>query len=161
MDPRDPQNDALRIETPQDVAARDRESPRRKRFVRVVAIVAALITTVYLIWRVAITITPATALLSIPLLVAEVFALITLLLFTYLLWDLDAVTLPSLSPAPKAVVDAVVPTYSEPWEVLLPTVAAARAMQHVRTVWRPPSLVSSVRWALGWPSTTSGRALHR
>ena len=89
----------------------------------------------YLIWRVAITITPATALLGIPLLVAELFALITLLLFTYLLWDLDAVTLPSLRPAPKAVVDAVIPTYSEPWEVLLPTVAAARAMQHVRKVW--------------------------
>jgi len=135
VDPRDPQNDALRIETPQDVAARDRESPRRQRFVRVVAIVGALITTVYLIWRVAITITPATALLSIPLLVAEVFALITLLLFTYLLWDLDAVTLPRLRRAPTAIVDAVIPTYSEPWEVLLPTVAAARAMQHVRTVW--------------------------
>jgi hypothetical protein len=40
LDPRDPQNDTLRIETPQDVGARERESPRRQRFVRVVAIFA-------------------------------------------------------------------------------------------------------------------------
>ena len=135
MDPRDPQHDALRIETPRDVGARDRESRSRQWLVRVVAIGAALITTVYLIWRVAITITPATALLSIPLLAAELFALITLLLFTYLLWDLDAVMLPSLRADSTAIVDAVIPTYSEPWEVLLPTVAAACAMQHVRKVW--------------------------
>jgi cellulose synthase (UDP-forming) len=135
MDPRDPTHGRLRVEALHDVGARERESPRRQRLVRVVAIVAALVTTVYLLWRVAITITPATALLGIPLLAAELFALVTLLLFTYLLWDLDAVTLPTSHPAPTATVDAVIPTYSEPWEVLLPTVAAARAMQHVRTVW--------------------------
>ena len=102
---------------------------------RVVAVAAALVTTIYLIWRVGITLTPATALLGIPLLAAELFSLVTLLLFTYLLWDLDALSPPAPQEDSTAIVDVVIPTYSEPPEVLLPTVAAAVALRNARTVW--------------------------
>ena len=135
MDPRQPQRDASRADACSHAGASDRESPRRRRLIRSAALGAALITTLYLVWRVAVTLTPDTALLGIPLLAAEAFALITLLLFAYLLWDLDAVSLPAPRHDSEAVVDVVIPTYSEPWEVLLPTVAAARAMHQVRTVW--------------------------
>jgi hypothetical protein len=102
---------------------------------RGVALVAAAATVCYLTWRVLATLTPASLLLGVPLLVMETWAFLTAILYAFVLWDLEA-----LSPAsPRESTDlrtvVLIPTYNEPPEVLLPTITAAAAIDLVSAVW--------------------------
>ena len=110
------------------------DTPARRRRMQVVAAAALLVTAVYLSWRVT-TVELSAWWLAVPLLLLEVHAAVGLALHTFSLWNLDAVR-----PAPRvdSVSDRVavlIPTYNEPREVLLPTIAAAVALAPAHETW--------------------------
>ncbi|MGI8684965.1 MAG: glycosyltransferase [Acidimicrobiales bacterium] len=111
------------------------DSQRRKFAVRCVALLAIAVSVVYLSWRVLFTLDMGAWYLSVPLVLLEAHAVVGLALFTFSLWDVDAV-----APAPErqrtdARVAVLIPTFNEPSEVLLPTVAAAVALQPHHETW--------------------------
>jgi cellulose synthase (UDP-forming) len=111
------------------------ENPTRRFRIRVIALGAALVGLAYLTWRAFATLNLAAWWLSVPLLLVEIQAFISLLLFTFSLWDLN-----HLKPARKVSafegrVAVLIPTYNEGAEVLLPTVAAALALQPAHETW--------------------------
>jgi len=111
------------------------DSRRRKFAVRSVALLAIAVSVVYLCWRVLFTLDMGAWYLSVPLVLLEAHAVAGLALFTFSLWDVDAV-----APAPErqrtdARVAVLIPTFNEPTEVLLPTVAAAVALQPDHETW--------------------------
>ena len=110
--------------------------PRSRRLrIRLTAGFALALTLAYLIWRTLFTVDLGVWWLSVPLLALEIHAFVSLALFTFSLWDLDA-RRPAgrvLSPAGKIAV--LIPTYDEPAEVLLPAVAAAVALQPEHETW--------------------------
>ena len=111
------------------------ESRRRAFAVRGLAVVALLVTTVYLAWRVAFTVDPAAPWLSIPLVVLEIHAALGLALFTFSLWDVDRRPHAEDVRASDQRIAVLIPTYNESPEILLPTVAAAIAMRVNHETW--------------------------
>lgn len=111
------------------------EPLRRRLHVRAVALAALLVTAAYLAWRVSETMPRGWALLTgVPFLAVEAHGLLTLTLFVFSTWDIA----PSPAPDPDGVsrsVTVLIPTYNEPIEVLLPTVAAALAMEGDHETW--------------------------
>lgn len=103
--------------------------------IHVFATLAVAIGIAYLIWRWLFTIDLAYWWVALPLIIAETHNIIGLGLFTLALWDIDA------SPPWRAVdktdlkVAVLIPTLNEPEEVLLPTIAAAVAMQPAHETW--------------------------
>ena len=69
-----------------------------------------------------------------PLLVLEAHALVSLAFHTFDLWDLDPPRQPPATAGPARVA-VLIPTYNEPREVLLPTIAAAVALQPPHQTW--------------------------
>lgn len=109
---------------------------RLDRFVtHLFALLMLAVTLGYLIWRLLYTIDPGSYLLGIPLWVAEAWAFGTALLYTFVLWDMDAVRAPAPQYEGDDVVTLLIPTYNEPVEVLLPAVAAGMNMRRVAAVW--------------------------
>jgi cellulose synthase (UDP-forming) len=102
---------------------------------RGLALVAAAATVGYLTWRVLTTLTPASVLLGVPLLVMETWAFLTALLYAFVLWDLDALPPPAPRESTNLRTVVLIPTYNEPPEVLLPTMTAAAAIDLVSAVW--------------------------
>jgi len=96
--------------------------------------VALLVSVVYLTWRAGFTL--GTDLwISIPLWLLEIYAAVGLGLFTFSLWNLD-----SVRPAREAheidlLIAVLIPTYNEPAAVLLPTIAAAVALEPTHETW--------------------------
>jgi len=115
------------------------ESQRRVTMVRLVALAALAVTGAYLTWRVAAgTVNLAAWWVALPLLVAEIHNAFGLVLYTVALWEVDGgPTPPRASPiAPPGLRIAVlIPTYNEPVEVLLPTVAASVALRPAHETW--------------------------
>ena len=109
------------------------ESARRRFVVRASAIVALTVSVAYLIWRVSFTL--GTLWLAIPLWLLEVHAVVGLGLFTFSLWDLDASQIPAPVTSTDRRISLLIPTYNEPSEVLLPTIAAAVALAPVHETW--------------------------
>jgi cellulose synthase (UDP-forming) len=112
-----------------------RESKGRRTTIRVAAVAALAVTTLYLTWRTLFTLNLGAWWVSIPLLVLELHAFVGLGLFTFSLWDVD-----SLAPAPPVRstnlrLAVLIPTYNESEEVLIPTVAAAVAMHLPHETW--------------------------
>lgn len=115
------------------------ESLRRVAIVRLVAVAALAVTTAYLTWRVAAgTVNLAAWWVAVPLLVAEIHNAFGLLLYTVALWEVDGGPTPPRA-APIAVpglrIAVLIPTYNEPVEVLLPTVAASVALRPAHETW--------------------------
>jgi cellulose synthase (UDP-forming) len=111
------------------------EPPGRRVAIHLVAVTAIVVSVVYLSWRAIFTVDLAAWWLSIPLLALEAHAVFGLVLYTLSLWDLDG-----LQPAPEVTtapgrVAVLIPTYDEPLEVLLPTVAAAVALEPAHETW--------------------------
>lgn len=118
------------------------ESRGRRRTVQVLACMTLLATVAYLAWRTLGTLAGSTLWLSIPLLLLEVHALVGLSLFTHDLWNVDVRPSPQGDSAgtEQAVVDSyavavLIPTYNEPREILLPTIAAAVATRRTHATW--------------------------
>ena len=111
------------------------ESRRRQLVIRAVAVLAILASAAYLFWRATQTLDLSVWWLSVPMLLLEVHALVSLLLFTAPLWDLDAVRPPAPVDSTVAGLAVLIPTYNEPVDVLLPTVAAAVRISLPHQTW--------------------------
>jgi cellulose synthase (UDP-forming) len=100
-----------------------------------VAVLALTVTTVYLVWRVAVTVDLAVWWLSVPLYLLELHAAAGLGLYVFSLWDVHAG--PRTRPVRETPlrVAVLIPTWNEPPEVLAPTIAAAVALQPVHETW--------------------------
>jgi len=111
------------------------ESPSTKWRIRTIAIAAVAISVLYLGWRAMFTLNLSAWWLSLPLFLLEVHATIGLALFTFSLWDIDAVPpAPNCTVAPGRIA-VLIPTYNESTDVLLPTVAAAAALEPAHETW--------------------------
>ncbi len=111
------------------------ESFGRKLFIRSFAGITLLLTSGYVLWRAAFTVDLDVWYVSLPLMIAETHSLGGFLLFTLSLWDRDV-------RMPWRKVDhthyklaVLIPTYNEPEEVLLPTVAAAVKIDLPHETW--------------------------
>ena len=99
------------------------------------AVTAVVVGIAYLIWRWLFTIDLGYWYIALPLILAETHNILGLGLFTLALWDVDAS--PPWRPvdSTKLRVAVLIPTLNEPEEVLLPTIAAALAMQPAHETW--------------------------
>jgi cellulose synthase/poly-beta-1,6-N-acetylglucosamine synthase-like glycosyltransferase len=113
----------------------ERESVRRTRLIRVVSVTAVLFTIAYLAWRAAFTIDLRYWWVAIPLLALEVHNALGLAMFTVALWDVDAGPRCEPRDSTDLTVAVMIPTYDEPTEVLLPTIAAAVALEPAHETW--------------------------
>jgi len=111
------------------------ESPARKLLVRGWAVSAIMVTVLYLLWRVTSTINLAWWWVAIALLVVELHNAFGLVLYTVALWNLDPQAPPPASDLTRWNVAVLIPTFNEPTEILLPTIAAAVALQPVHDTW--------------------------
>jgi cellulose synthase (UDP-forming) len=110
------------------------ESRARKLLIRGFALLAIAVTAAYLAWRVNGTVNLQWWWVAIPLLVVEIHNAFGLVLYTVALWSLDSDPPPVASgPSPRVAV--LIPTYNEPVEVLLPTIAASVALQPRHDTW--------------------------
>ncbi len=117
------------------------ESPRRKLAIRTVAVGAIGVTAAYLAWRIgAGTVNLAVWWVALPLLLAELHNAFGLVLYTVALWDVDGgpraarVSRPGAGAARHSVA-VLIPTYNEPVEVLMPTIAASVALAPAHETW--------------------------
>lgn len=106
--------------------------------VRAVAATAVIVTLVYLVWRTTATI--GDWWVGIPLLVLETHMAFGLMLFVFSLWDVSPPQQPGVTGSaghsmihPRIAV--FIPTYDEPEEVLLPTIAGAVALAEAQAVY--------------------------
>ncbi len=107
---------------------------RRLLLIRAVAVLALGATAVYLAWRAFATMNPDAWFLSIPMLAFEVHAGIGLALFAFSLWDVDVrPRRRGLRGIPSVAV--LIPTFNEGPEILVPTIAAAVALEPVHETW--------------------------
>ena len=111
------------------------ESRVRRSTIRAIAVLALVVSVVYLAWRVTSTLNPDAWWASVPLVMLEIHATLGLALFTFSLWSIDC------RPPHRDVdettlrIAVLVPTYNEGIEILLPTVAAAAAMRLPHETW--------------------------
>jgi cellulose synthase (UDP-forming) len=103
--------------------------------IRSLALGAIVTSLVYLTWRATSTLDLTAWWVSIPLLVLEIHATFGLVLFTVSLWDIDRRPARRRVEAPPGRVAVLLPTYNESVEVLLPTIAAAVAMDVDHATW--------------------------
>lgn len=111
------------------------ETRRHRRLVHGAACLGLAVTLAYLGWRVTSSLHGATLWLALPMLVLEVHALLSLGLHTLDLWRLDAVAPVEPVEHTDLRLAVLIPTYNEPREVLLPTLAAAAALQPEHQTW--------------------------
>src|SRR5688572_20745305 len=111
------------------------ESRVRRTVIHGVALFAIGITVAYLAWRLTSTLALEWWWVAIPLFVVEVHNAFGLMLYTVALWSVDADDLPDPGRAPRARVAVLIPTYNEPPDVLLPTIAAAVALKPRHETW--------------------------
>ena len=110
------------------------ESRRRRAGIQALALVAIALTLAWITWRVLDTLDGAALWLGVPLILLEVHALVSLCFHTLDLWNIDAAppTVPAVAGARVAI---LIPTYNEPEEILLPTIAAAVAVDPEHETW--------------------------
>ncbi len=112
------------------------ESRTRLWLIHGMALLALTVSFLYLLWRLDGTIAFAWWWVAIPLFVVEVHNAFGLVLYTIALWNLDSNAPPAMTgPVAKLRVAVLIPTFNEPPEVLLPTVAAAVALKPAHQTW--------------------------
>lgn len=111
------------------------ESRRHALLVRGTGVLALLATAAYLTWRVTATLEPHAWWASLGMLALEAHAAVGLGLFVFSLWDVDAGPRAAPVTTSDMRVAVLIPTYNEPEEVLLPTVAAAVALEPAHETW--------------------------
>ena len=117
-------------------AARPAAEPRRRaRLIHVVSVAAVLFSIGYLVWRAAFTVDLGFWWVALPLLLMEIHNTLGLAMFTVALWDVDAGPRCEPRAATDLSVAVLIATYDEPAEVLLPTVAAAVALEPAHETW--------------------------
>lgn len=111
------------------------ETPARRALIHGFALAAIVVTAVYLIWRLTSTIALEWWWVAIPLFVVEVHNAFGLVLYTVALWTVDAGEAPHGTALRRPRVAVLIPTYNEPPDVLLPTIAAAVALKPKHETW--------------------------
>jgi cellulose synthase/poly-beta-1,6-N-acetylglucosamine synthase-like glycosyltransferase len=111
------------------------ESGRHSRLIRVVSVAAVLFTVAYLAWRAAFTIDLGFWWVAVPLLALEAHNALGLAMFTVALWDVDAGPTSVPVDTTDLTVAVLIATYDEPAAVLLPTIAAAVALEPAHETW--------------------------
>ncbi len=111
------------------------ESTRRKLLIRGAALLALAITAVYLVWRATSTIHLGFWWVAIPMFAVELHNAAGLVLYTIALWSVDPDPPANPTPSRRWRVAVLIPTYNEPPEVLLPTIAAAVALEPEHETW--------------------------
>ncbi|HEX7347935.1 MAG TPA: glycosyltransferase, partial [Candidatus Limnocylindrales bacterium] len=111
------------------------ETPVRRAVIHGVALAAIVVTAIYLIWRLTSTIALEWWWVAIPLFIVEVHNAFGLVLYTVALWTVDAGEPPSGNALRRPRVAVLIPTYNEPPDVLLPTIAAAVALKPKHETW--------------------------
>ncbi|GBD14422.1 Cellulose synthase 1 [bacterium HR25] len=112
------------------------ETSARRAFIRSFALFTIALTVGYLTWRLAAgTVNLGVWWVSVPLIAAELHNALGLLLFTTQLWAVDV--RPPWRPVHRTPyrLAVLIPTYNEPEEVLLPTVAAAVRLSPPHETW--------------------------
>ena len=104
------------------------ETLARRSSIQVVAVLALVVSVVYLTWRVCFTLGGGLW-ISLPLWILELYAAVGLGLFTFSLWNLDRQQVPAPVQQTDLRVGVLIPTYNDPMEVLFPTVAAAVTLE--------------------------------
>jgi cellulose synthase (UDP-forming) len=92
----------------------------------------------YLTWRIAFTMpaTGANAAAAAVLIAFEAIPLVGMLVRMVTLWNIDSYAPPPVREAPDGLTVAVlIPTYDEPAEVIVPTIAAACALEPAHETW--------------------------
>jgi cellulose synthase/poly-beta-1,6-N-acetylglucosamine synthase-like glycosyltransferase len=97
-------------------------------------VAALVIGLAYLVWRAVFTINPDALVLSWALWVLEAHAIAGVGLATFSLWDRRRVE-PGCDELPDGRTAVLITTYNEPVEIVLPTVAAAAALEGDAEVW--------------------------
>ena len=110
------------------------DSPRRLLAIRIVAVLTLVATALYLMWRATSTLNLDAWYLALPMLMLELHAAVGLGLFTFSLWDVD-VRPRHRFPRRLPSVAVLIPTYNEGEEILLPTIAAAVALEPAHETW--------------------------
>ena len=110
------------------------ESPSRRLLIRSVALVALAVTAAYLGWRALATLNLDAWYVAVPMFALELHAAVGLGLFTFSLWDVDSrPERRRLRRLPRVAV--AIPTYNEGPEILVPTIAAAVALEPNHETW--------------------------
>ena len=99
------------------------------------AVMAVALGIGYLVWRWLFTIDLNYWWVAVPLILAETHNILGLGLFTMALWNVDASPRWRPVDSTRLRVAVLIPTLNEPDEVLLPTIAAALAMQPPHETW--------------------------
>jgi cellulose synthase (UDP-forming) len=126
------------LDHPTDVTDPPSESPNSRSHDfgrRLVALLAVAVGACYLSWRLLTTAAWPVWWLAGPLIALELYAFAAFLLFTLTAWDVDGARPAAPVETPPGRVAALIATYNEPIEVLLPTVAAAVAMRVEHETW--------------------------
>jgi cellulose synthase (UDP-forming) len=110
------------------------ESPRRLLLIRTVSIAALTTTVAYLAWRALFTVNLDAWFVGLPMLALEIHAAMGLALFAFSLWDTDQRPA-RRAPRRRPRIAVLIPTYNEGPEILVPTVAAATALEPVHETW--------------------------
>lgn len=111
------------------------ESTARKLLIRGTALVALAITAAYLGWRATGTINLDDWWVAIPMFAVELHNALGLVLYTIALWSVDPDPPANPTPSHRWRVAVLIPTYNEPPEVLLPTIAASVALEPEHETW--------------------------
>ncbi len=110
------------------------DSAGRLFLIRTVALIALVVTTLYLAWRASATLNLSAWYVAVPMLILEVHAALGLGLFTFSLWDVDVRPARRYPRKPPSLA-VLIPTYNEGEEILLPTIAAAVALEPAHETW--------------------------
>ncbi|HEY7691778.1 MAG TPA: glycosyltransferase [Gaiellaceae bacterium] len=111
------------------------ESRGRRRLIHGISALAVLATFAYLAWRIAYTIDLSFWWIALPLLALELHNALGLAMFTVALWDVDAGPRVGPRDTTDLRIAVLVPTYDEPQDVILPTIAAAVALEPAHETW--------------------------
>ncbi|SDK73762.1 cellulose synthase (UDP-forming) [Nocardioides sp. YR527] len=106
----------------------------RLAMIRLVAVLTLLTGTTYVIWRWGWSLNLDFWWISVPLVVAETYALLDGALFAITVWRIK-VRGPAPPPAPDATVDVFITTYNEPIDVVESTARAAKAIRWTHQTW--------------------------
>ena len=102
----------------------------RPFWVRLVVVLTVLTGANYVAWRWLASLNWDAWWIAVPLVIAETYSLIDVMLFGMTVWRLKTRTPPSPAPA-DATVDVFITTYNEPLDMVMTTALAAQMMEAV------------------------------
>ncbi len=111
------------------------ESAQELSKIRAIAVVALVSSLLYIVWRTLFTIDFSVWWVSLPLLMIEIHALVSMVLFMHALWDVQTVRDAAVVETTSQRIAILIPTYNESVEVLLPVIAASVSLNPVHETW--------------------------